>query len=74
MLKLGKINISPRNYSSLSKVLLVPLVVLHETEQGSVKPHLLACLLLRRLKWAFALFPRGSGPLPKSHEEKETRE
>ena len=74
MLKLGKINISPRNYSSLSRVLLVPLVVLHETEQGSVKPHLSACLLLRRLNWAFALCPRGSGPLPKSHEEEETRE
>ena len=50
MLKLEKkIDISPWNYFSLSKVLLVPLVVIHETEQDSIKPHLSESLRLRRL-------------------------
>ena len=74
MLKLGKINISPRNYSSLSKMLFVSLVVLHRTEQGGVKPHLLVSLLLRRLNWTLALYPRGSRLSSRSHMEEEARE
>ena len=69
MLKLGKINISPWNYFSFSKVLLVPLVVLHKTEQSGVKSHLLACLRLRRFSWALALCPKGSRLSFGSHEK-----
>ena len=69
MVKLGKINISPRNYSSLSKVLFVPLVVLHEIEHNSVKP----CLRLRRLNRVLALCPRGSKLSSRSHMEDEAR-
>ena len=50
ILKLGKNNISSRNYFSLSKVLLVPLVVLHGTEQSGVKPCLSVSLWLRWLR------------------------
>ena len=50
ILKLRKINISPRNYFSLSKVLFVPLVVLHGTEQRGVKPHISVSLWLRWLR------------------------
>ena len=74
MLKLGEIDISSRNYLSLSKELLVPLVVLHGAKQGGVKPRFLVSLRLKRLRWlnwVLALCPRGSRLSPRSHEKEQ---
>ena len=69
MLELGEIDISLRNYLSLRKILLVPLIILHEAKQGGVKSHLSVSLRLRRLNWVLALCPRGNWFSPRSHEK-----
>ena len=55
MLELGEIDISPSNYLSLSKLLLVPLIILHRVEQGGVKSRLSRSLRLKRLNWALEI-------------------
>ena len=71
-----KIDTSPWNYFSLSKLLLVQLVVLHRAENGSVKPRLSVSLQLRelrRLSWALALCLRGNRLSPMSHEKDKNK-
>ena len=63
MLQLGEIDISPWNHFSLSTLLFVPMIILHGTEKGPVKPHISVSLCLsrlRRLSWVLALCPRGN--------------
>ena len=69
MLELGEIDISPRNYLSLSKLLFVPMTILHGAKQGSVKPRLSMSFRLRWLSWALALCPRGNQLSPRIHEK-----
>ena len=49
--------------------MLVPLIILHEVEQGDVKSRISASFRLRRLSWALVLYSRGNRLSPRSHEK-----
>ena len=50
ILELGEIDTSPWNYFPLSKLLLVPLIILDGIEKGRVKPRFSTSLRLSKLR------------------------